>query len=119
MSIFIKGIDIPKCCDECVLKYDIKCKCYIGYHHQDTSRASKCPIIVEPNDMSLSREKQNNLYKDLCQYKSILDQTVNNLDITQGDFLYGKWLAYTDCLTMINGIINKYKNAGTGSEAEC
>ena len=45
MSILIKGIDIPKCCDECTLKYDIKCKCYIGYHHQDINRANKCPII--------------------------------------------------------------------------
>lgn len=45
MSILIKGIDIPKCCNECTLKYDIKCKCYIGYHHKDTNRANKCPII--------------------------------------------------------------------------
>ncbi len=45
MSILIKGIDIPKCCDECMLKYDIKCKCYIGYHHKDTNRANKCPIV--------------------------------------------------------------------------
>ena len=52
------------------------------------------------------------MYNDLCEYKDILTKTVNTLsDITHGDFLYGKWLAYSDCLTMINGIINKYELA--------
>lgn len=45
MSILIKDIDIPKCCNECKLKYAIKCETYIGYHHKDTSRARKCPIV--------------------------------------------------------------------------
>lgn len=48
--------------------------------------------------------------KDLCEYRDILDKTVNSLDnIKRGDFLYGRWLAYSDCLCMINGIIDKYK----------
>lgn len=119
MSILIKGVDIPKCCNECTIKYSIKCKTYIGFHCQDTSRADKCPIIVESKGTPLPKEETNNLYKDLCKYKDILDQIVNNLDITRGDLLYGKWLAYTDCLTMINGIINKYNTAEAGSEVEC
>lgn len=50
------------------------------------------------------------LYNDLCEYKDLLAKTVDTLsDITRGDFLYGKWLAYSDCLTMINGIITKHK----------
>lgn len=49
---------------------------------------------------------------DLYEYRDLLTKTVNTLsDITHGDFLYGKWLAYTDCLTMINGIINKHELA--------
>jgi len=60
-------------------------------------------------------KETNNLYTDLCEYRNILDQTINNINITQGDLLYGKWLAYTDCLTMIIGIINKCNTAGTGS----
>lgn len=52
------------------------------------------------------------MYNDLCEYKDILVKTVDTLsDITHGDFLYGKWLAYSDCLTMINGIINKHELA--------
>lgn len=45
MSILIKGVDIPKCCDKCNIKHLIKCKTYIGYHHKDTNRANKCPIV--------------------------------------------------------------------------
>ena len=56
--------------------------------------------------------KTDYIYNDLCEYKDLLTKTVNTLsDITHGDFLYGKWLAYSDCLTMINGIINKYELA--------
>ncbi len=63
--------------------------------------------------------KTDYMYNDLCEYKDILAKTVNTLsDITKGDFLYGKWLAYSDCLTMINDIINKYELAGGGNEAE-
>lgn len=59
MSILIKGIDIPKCCDECTLKYSIKCKCYIGYHHQDTGRARKCPIVeVKACDENVITEQE-------------------------------------------------------------
>lgn len=64
-------------------------------------------------------ETDYTLYKDLCEYKDLLTKTVNTLsDITKGDFLYGKWLTYSDCLAMINGIINKYEPAGGGNEAE-
>lgn len=59
------------------------------------------------------------LYNDLCEYKDLLTKTVNTLsDITHGDFLYGKWLAYSDCLTMINGIINKHELAGAANKVE-
>lgn len=53
--------------------------------------------------------KTDYMYKDLCEYRDILTKIANSLnDITHGDFLYGKWSAYSDCLAMINGIINKH-----------
>ncbi len=75
MSIFIKGIDIPKCCDECVLKYDIKCKCYIGYHHQDTSRASKCPIVevqTPHGNLIDAKEYENDIRKHYFDNSTVI-----------------------------------------------
>ena len=45
MTILIKNADSPKCCKECKFKYAIGCRTYTGFHHQDTERAAKCPLI--------------------------------------------------------------------------
>ena len=57
MVILIKNADIPKCCKECKFKYAIGCRTYTGFHHQDTERAAKCPLVetVEVQD-AVSRQ---------------------------------------------------------------
>lgn len=45
MAILIKNADVPKCCKECKFKYAIGCRTYTGFHHQDTERAAKCPLV--------------------------------------------------------------------------
>lgn len=64
-----------------------------------------------------AKEEVNMLHKNLSEYQNILTETVNYLsDIKRGDFLYGKWLAYSDCLYMIHSIMNQYEMAGGGDD---
>lgn len=67
-------------------------------------------------------ETDNMLYKDLSEYRDMIKKIVDFQNkvtkaIKNNEFCLGLRIGYSDCLNMMNNIINRHKNAGGGDDA--
>ena len=71
MGVYIKGMEMPRSCKECGIR-GVYCRTYIGFHHKDTARARKCPLVEiedEPQLVKESIEVVKNLVKPQTECK--------------------------------------------------
>ena len=85
MGVYIKGMEMPRSCKECGIR-GVYCRTYIGFHHKDTARARKCPLVEiedEPFDKDInvrSKDEPQNIIGESFPSYITEDRTTQVLD---------------------------------------